>query len=192
MMDWETRYQTGDTPWEKGAPAPPLMEWLANHEICGRVLVPGCGSGHDVRELARAGADPVGIDLAPSAIQRADSHRRAGAERYEVADLFALPGHLIGAFDWVFEHTCFCAINPSERSNYVAGVVAALKTHGRLLAVFYLDPDNDGEGPPFGVTREEVERHFDGHFEMVTAYVPQLAYPGREGRELVCMLRRRN
>jgi len=192
MTDWEARYQTDDTPWEKGAPAPPLLEWLARHELRGRVLVPGCGSGHDVRELARAGADPVGIDIAPSAIQRADTHPRVGEERYEVADLFALPGHLIGAFDWVFEHTCFCAIDPVRRSDYVAGVVAALKSHGRLLAVFYIDPGHDEDGPPFRVTREEIERHFDGHFEMITAYVPGIAYPGREGRELVCVLRRRN
>jgi SAM-dependent methyltransferase len=190
-MDWEERYQSGDTPWEKGTPSPPLLEWLARHEIRGRVLVPGCGSGHDVRALARAGADPVGIDLAPSAILQADAHPRVGAERYEAANLFELPGHLIGAFDWVFEHTCFCAIDPSRRSEYVAGVVAALKPHGRLLAVFYIDPDHDEAGPPFRVSREEIARHFGGHFEEITAYVPELAHPGREGRELVCVLRRK-
>jgi len=192
VMDWETRYQTGDTPWEKGSAAPPLLEWLARNEIRGRVLVPGCGSGHDVRALARAGADPVGIDIAPSAIQRADSHPRVGKERYEVADLFALPGHLISAFDWIFEHTCFCAIDPERRSSYVAGVVAALKSHGRLLAVFYIDPDHAEDGPPFRVTPEEIERLFSGHFETITTYVPGSAYSGREGRELVCVLRRRN
>ncbi len=64
-MDWESHYQTGDMPWEKGAPAPPLSEWLSKNKIHGRVLVPGCGSGHDVRELARAGAEPIGLDLAP-------------------------------------------------------------------------------------------------------------------------------
>jgi len=190
-MDWEQRYQSDDTPWEKGAAAPPLLEWLARHEIRGRVLVPGCGSGHDVRALASAGADPVGIDIAPSAIQRADAHARVGAERYEAADLFALPGHLIGAFDWVFEHTCFCAIDPSRRSDYVAGAVAALKPRGRLLAIFYVDPDNEGDGPPFGVSHEEIERLFGGYFEEITAYVPGIAYAGREGRELVCVMRRK-
>jgi SAM-dependent methyltransferase len=191
-MDWEMRYQTGDTPWEKGGAAPPLLEWLARHDIRGRVLVPGCGSGHDVRALAGAGAGPVGIDIAPSAIQQADAHPRVGVEHYEIADLFTLPGHLIGAFDWVFEHTCFCAIDPSRRTDYVAGVVAALKSHGRLLAIFYIDPNHDEGGPPFRVSREEIERLFGRHFEMVASYVPRLAYPGREGRELVCMLRRRN
>jgi SAM-dependent methyltransferase len=190
-MDWEERYRAGDTPWEKGSPAPPLVEWMASHEIRGRVLVPGCGAGHDVRALARAGANPVGIDIAPSAIRQADTHPRAGAEHYEIADLFALPGHLIGAFDWVFEHTCFCAIEPARRPDYVAGVVAALKPQGRLLAIFYIDPDHDGDGPPFRVSREDIERLFDGSFTEITSYVPHRAHPGREGRELVCVLQRR-
>jgi SAM-dependent methyltransferase len=155
------------------------------------VLVPGCGSGHDVRALARAGADPVGIDIAPSAIQQADTHPRVGAERYEAANLFELPGHLVGSFDWVFEHTCFCAIDPARRSDYVAGVVAALKPHGRLLAIFYIDPGNDDGGPPFGVARDEIERLFGGCFEEITTYAPGHAHPGREGRELVSVMRRK-
>lgn len=192
MNNWETRYQTGDTPWEKGEAAPPLMEWLAQYELDGRILVPGCGSGHDVRALARAGADPVGIDIAPSAIQRAAALPRAGGEVYEVADLFALPEHLTDTFDWVFEHTCFCAIDPVRRADYVAAVTAALKPGGRLLAIFYIDPGNDNDGPPFGVSHNEIDRLFCGMFEMITSYVPRLAYPGREDRELVCLLRKRS
>lgn len=191
MSNWEARYQSGDTPWEKGEAAPPLVEWLARHEIAGRILVPGCGSGHDVRALAQAGADPVGIDIAPSAIQRAAALPRAAGEVYEVADLFALPEHLTDTFDWVFEHTCFCAIDPVRRADYVAGVVTALKPGGHLLAIFYINPGHDGDGPPFGVSHEEIAFLFGGAFERVTAYVPRLAYPGREGRELVCLLRRR-
>ena len=28
MTDWESRYQAGDMPWEKGSAAPPLLELL--------------------------------------------------------------------------------------------------------------------------------------------------------------------
>ena len=28
---WENRYQTGDMPWEKGAPSPGLVDFLAAH-----------------------------------------------------------------------------------------------------------------------------------------------------------------
>ena len=43
-MDWDRRYQIGDIPWEKGAPAPPLLEWLqACGPLHGNVLVPPFG-----------------------------------------------------------------------------------------------------------------------------------------------------
>ncbi len=192
-MDWENRYQARDTPWEKGAAAPPLVDWLSRHEIAGRVLVPGCGSGHDVRALARAGAEPIGIDIAPSAIARAESFPRAGRERYRSGNLFALPPELSGVFDWAFEHTCFCAIEPKRRADYIAAIATALKPRGHLLAIFYLEPGHDhpGDGPPFGVTHTELDALFDGRFETLGEYVPAVSYPGREGRELLRVLRRK-
>ena len=49
-MKWDELYQAKETPWEKGAPAPPLLEWLRMRgPLEGEVLVPGCGHGHDVR-----------------------------------------------------------------------------------------------------------------------------------------------
>lgn len=189
-VDWEARWQAGDTPWDKDAAAPPLAEWLAAHEIRGRVLVPGCGSGHDVRALAATGAEVIGLDLSPTAIDRANARPRIGAERYRVENLFALSGELVGAFDWVVEHTCFCAIAPAHRAAYVAAVHGALKPGGHLLAVFYLDPGGD-DGPPFGVSRDELDTLFGGHFTTVEEFVPAKAFPGREGRELVRLLRRR-
>ena len=68
---WEQRYQTGDMPWEKGAPSPGLVDFLAAHPDLkrGTVCVPGCGTGHDVREFAQAGFDAFGFDIAPSAIR---------------------------------------------------------------------------------------------------------------------------
>ena len=54
---WEQRYQASDMPWEKGAPSPGLVDFLAAHPDLprGTVCVPGCGSGHDVREFAQGG-----------------------------------------------------------------------------------------------------------------------------------------
>ncbi len=53
---WEQRYQSGDMHWDKGAPSPGLVDFLAAHPALprGAVCVPGCGTGHDVRELAKA------------------------------------------------------------------------------------------------------------------------------------------
>ncbi len=197
-MDWEQRYEAGDTPWEKGAPAPPLLEWLESRgSIRGDVLVPGCGSGHDVRAIAAASpaAKVIGLDIAPSALDRARRFSLSGNETYQCADLLDLPAELTKRFDWVFEHTCFSALQPERRVDYVRGIAHALKPDGVLLAIFFLNPWDPGEtppggGPPFGVTLEELERLFGTHFELVEELKPRRAYPGREGREIIRMLRR--
>lgn len=180
--DWEERYRTGDMPWEKGAPSPGLVDFLRENTGLerGPVLVPGCGTGHDVREWLRAGFEAVGCDLAPSAVRIA---RELTAEAELTAD-FRLGNFLddepFRQFDWIFEHTLFCAIEPARRDDYVQAVLRWLKPGGRFLAVNYLIPDEDG--PPFGTTREEQLERFAPHFELHTEWIPR-SYPNRIGLE---------
>lgn len=192
--DWEDHYQRGEMPWEKGGPSPGLVDYLRTEPVRGRVLVPGCGLGHDVRALAATADEVVGIDIAPSAVKGARAFPSIGGERYEKADLFALPSSWQGSFDWVWEHTCFCAIQPAQRPAYVESVAGALRPGGHLLAIFYLDPGNDSpdEGPPFEVSVAELDRLFLPRFSLVREWPPEHAYAGREGREWMRIFTRRN
>jgi len=190
--DWEARYQTGDTPWEKGEAAPPLVDFLARYSMQGEVFVPGCGSGHDVRAITKQGSKGstkvTGLDLSPSAIDRARAIPSVTNEIYELGDLFDLPTSWHGRFDWVAEHTCFCAIPPSRRTDYVRAISQILKPGGHFFAIFFMTPDAE-QGPPFGTTKEELSELFDPHFELLEEWVPERAFEGREGREL-CQLRK--
>ena len=187
---WETRYQTRDMPWEKGAPSPGLVDFLALHSDLPSetVCVPGCGTGHDVREWAKAGFRAYGYDIAPSAIQiGAEGTRAAQLEaQYRQADFLRVEPPF--PFDWIFEHTLFCAIDPSERGLYVQAILRWLKPGGHFLAVNYLIPDQDG--PPFGTTREELCRLFLPHFDLMAEWIPR-SYPNRTGLELMLWWRRR-
>jgi len=184
MTDWEQRYRDKDTPWEKGAAAPPLRAWLNLNPIRGRVLVPGCGIGDDVRLLASHGATVIGLDIASSAIRRARSCPVVGKENYRLGDILDLPKSLEGQFDWVFEHTCYCAIDPSDRPAYVDGVTRALLPGGRMLGLFYPFTGNPpGEGPPFPASLEELDDAFRKSFTLLTRWIPAVGYPGRVGNE---------
>jgi SAM-dependent methyltransferase len=191
-VDWEERYRQGDMPWEKGAPSPGLLEYLAaNPPPAGRILVPGCGFGHDVRALSRPDNEVAGLDIAPSALHGAAGFPKTGRETYLLGDLFNLPSELRASFDWVWEHTCFCAIDPAMRPDYARAVASALKPGGRLLAVFYPDPGNEDEGPPYGVTLAELDSIFSAAFVLEREWMPGKTYPGREGREWMRLLKRR-
>lgn len=193
MVDWEQRYREGDTPWEKGAAAPPLRVWLSRHAIGGHVLVPGCGSGHDVRLLAASGAGYVlGLDIAPSALRAAGEYPPVGPEEYRLGDICDLPADLQGRFDWVFEHTCFCALDPSQRAAYVRGATRALKPGGRILGVFFPHTGNPpGEGPPFSISPRELDAAFEDEFQLRECRIPAVGYPGRVGCEELRILQKR-
>ncbi len=190
--DWEARYQSGDMPWEKGRAHPALLAWLRENRLTGDILVPGCGAGHDVRALA---SDPaarvIGLDLAPSAIALAETFPKAGNESYILADFLSGPAIAPGAFDAVFEHTCFCAILPSLRSAYARAVTSALKPGGFFLAIFYRNPSHGGEdGPPFGCTMEEIDALFGGEVLLVHEREGFPTFDGREEREVLRLMQK--
>ena len=179
---WESRYQAADMPWEKGGPSPGLVDFLgANPELPpATVCVPGCGTGHDVRVWAGAGFEAFGFDIAPSAIRLSRERTRAAglSAQFELADF--LHSEPPQCFDWLFEHTLFCAIQPEERDAYIEAVLRWLRPGGQYLAVNYLIPDQDG--PPFGTTRAELMARFGPHFELHAEWVPR-SYPNRTGLE---------
>jgi SAM-dependent methyltransferase len=198
--DWEERYRQADTPWDKGVAHPAVVRWLAEHpgRMTGAVLVPGCGLGHDARAIAAAepAAAVVGLDVAASAIAAAAGLAGGRNLTFRQGDLFDLPPELHGGFDWVWEHTCFCAIDVDRRDDYVAAVAAAVRPRGHLLGVFYLDPyrgdHRPGGGPPHGCTSAELAERFgrDGRFRILADDVPSATYPERDGRERLVLMER--
>jgi SAM-dependent methyltransferase len=182
--DWEARYQSGNMPWEKGEASPGLMDFLAVNPGLerGTVCVPGCGTGHDARVWARAGFEVTGYDLAPSAVRLARERTAAAGLTAEFAQGDFLADEPPRQFDWLFEHTLFCAIDPSDRARYVSAALRWLKPGGNYLAVNYLIPDTNG--PPFGTTRAELLERFSPHFDLLREWVPR-SYPNRTGLELM-------
>ena len=187
---WEQSYQKGETFWDHGAPSPGLVDFLAQENYTpGSVLVVGCGRGHDCVELARHGFDVTGMDISRSGVKEAKRLAQAGGARiqYVIGDCLKLPRKKLDTFDWVFEHTCFCAIDPELRPKYVDSVGAALKPRGLLLGIFYnIQPES---GPPFGTTREELIERFSPRFRLLVEKVPR-SFPNREGKELLMLWER--
>jgi len=197
MRNWQEHYAKGDTPWDKGR-GHPLIGLLEPGLIGGRWLVPGCGFGHDADALVNAGADSVlGLDIAPTAVEKGSGLWVSNPKiTIELSDFFMIDkSPHAGTFDGIWEHTCFCAIDPSMREQYVRSAVAALRPRGLLVACFYLtpwDPDEDQtQGPPFGSHLESLDELFSEFFFLEKEYLPPATFPGREGKEWLRILRRR-
>jgi methyl halide transferase len=193
MTDWEQNYVEGHTPWNKGKASPPMMEWVSQNQPQGRALVPGCGVGHDVVMLVDAGLDAHGLDIAPTAIAMAQAAYPGQANRFVLGDLFATPLEWQGSFDFVFEHTCLCALPPEWRTRYEAAAYQLLKVGAQLVGIWFINPemDPDETGPPFGISVSELSALFDeSRWQVIEDRVPEIGYDGRVGRERLRVLRR--
>lgn len=189
---WDSRYRSGEMAWDLGAPSPPFVRLHQDGVIAPcRVAVPGCGTGWEVAWLARHGYQVTGIDFAPGAIAACKARLVAEGLRADLvrADLFDLPEPLAGAFDLVLEQTCFCAIEPARRPDYVRATGRLLRPGGRLVGLFYACEGSDG--PPFPTSPDEVRGLFSGNFEITRMAVAEHSHPRRQGREWLGVLTRR-
>jgi SAM-dependent methyltransferase len=188
---WEGLYATGGDGWELGRAAPPLVDFVeTTPPPPGRVAVVGCGRGHDARFLARHGYAVTGFDFSPAAVTaaRALARREGVNARFEQRDLFTLGREYAYAFDGAWEYTCFCAIDPLRRAEYVRVMDAIVRPGGWLLACFFPLRALTA-GPPFRVTPAEVRRLFGPTFHLERVFAPLRSARGRQGREWMVLAR---
>lgn len=193
-MDWETRYQKQDTPWDHGVAAPAIDEVIERQVFFpgAKVLVPGCGLGHDAQAWSDGGFLVTGLDISATALSQAESRYGRGGITWLQADLFVSDPSDAGCYDIVWEHTCFCAIPLEMRQAYVEAVLHRLKPGGLFCGLFFTDTGNpDGEGPPFNVSRDEVASLLRPHFDLQWEKRPDRAYESREGREWLMVWKKR-
>lgn len=188
---WEGRYQEGTARWDLGQPAPPFVDLLNSSDAPkpGRIAVLGSGKGHDALLFAAQGFEVVGFDFAPSAIRAATTAAQVQglAAQFYQRDIFELVPEFADSFDYVLEHTCFCAILPEQRSDYVRLVKAILHPGGELIGLFWAH--NRTGGPPFGVSVEELRWRFESEFEILSLEPASHSVEGRRDEEYLTRLR---
>jgi SAM-dependent methyltransferase len=153
---WQERFATGSIPWDRGAVNPQLMYWLADGTLApgSHIIVPGCGQGWEVAELATAGMHVTGIDFATEALALCRQLLQRSLASAHLLDANVLHWRPEAPVDAVFEQTCLCALYPDFWTHYAAQLHAWLKPGGKLLALFMQAPRPESahgfiEGPPY-------------------------------------------
>lgn len=134
---WEQRFAEGSTPWDRGASSPQLGKWLRSEALrpC-RILVPGCGTGYEVVELALAGFEVTGLDYSDRAIARAHRNLQDAGVDATLVQADALEWQPDRSFDAAYEQTCLCALYPDHWQRYAEQLHRWVAPGGRLFALF--------------------------------------------------------
>ncbi|AFY03161.1 class I SAM-dependent methyltransferase [Bdellovibrio bacteriovorus] len=182
---WSQIYQQEENPgWNLGEPAEALKDMIPRLKISrSRVLVLGCGEGHDAALFAAAGHFVTAVDISPVALERAKKlYGHLPTLTFVQADLFKLPQDFDQSFDVVFEHTCYCAINPERRKELVKIWNRVLVQGGHLMGVFFAFEKR--QGPPYGGTEWELRQRLKNHYHPIFWGRWQKSIPRRQGKEL--------
>ena len=186
---WTGIYESEKPRWELEQPAPALKDVLPQLKIPrAKVLVLGCGSGNDAAHLANAGHIVSAVDISPVAIQQAQE--KFGNVRdlsFTQADVFNLPPSFAESFDLIFEHTCFCAINPVRRNELMNVWKKCLRPSGQVLGLFFVHPKR--KGPPYGGSEWELRQRFKKKGARILYWTRwKHSLPRRMGKELVAFV----
>ena len=182
---WCQKYEENFMPWDLEEPATALTDALAQLKIPkSRILVPGCGTGNDAAYLARQGHIVTAVDISPNAIKIA-KERYGDIQQLEFiqGDVFQFPDSFSNSFDLVFEHTCYCAINPVRRNELLRVWKRVLVESGHLLGIFFTMDRRSG--PPFGGSEWEIRQRLKKDFEFLYWNRWRRSVPGRQGAEMV-------
>ena len=163
---WDLRYAARFAPWDAGRVPDQLRTFIATQPAPPRVLVPGCGSAWDVRFLAEAGCDVVGLDFSPEAVAAARELLGPHADRVRQADVFAPIEE--APFDVVYERAFLCALPRRLWPQWGRRMEELVAAGGTLAGYFFVDPQAGERGPPFALKGDaELRGLLEPSFERI-------------------------
>ena len=152
-------------PWDRPEPTALLAEWVRLTDLAGggrRALVVGCGPGRDAEFVAGLGFATTAFDISETAIRVARSRHPDSSVDYRVADLLSPPAQWRHAFDLVVESNNVQALPRSLRARATASVASFVAPGGTLLVVAAAETAWGEDGPPWPLTRDEVDAFATG------------------------------
>jgi SAM-dependent methyltransferase len=152
-------------PWADLEPNPRLLDFWKTHrcETAGkRALVIGSGFGDDAEQLAAWGFSTTGFDVSKTAIEAAKKRFPKTQVEYVVADMFDPPAKWVRGFDFVLEIYTVQSFPAEMRPKTIEAISQFVAPGGLLLVIARgrADEEPEGQGPPWPLTRNELDGFF--------------------------------
>lgn len=153
----ENRESHENIPWARREVNPLLQSYLDKEDTHkGKALVIGCGLGDDAVALEKAGHEVTAIDVSQTALDLAKERFPESGVNFERQDIFDMPTRYREYFDFVFEALTIQSLPVEFREKMIEAVADTVAVGGELLLVAH-KREGSFEGPPWPLTREEVD-----------------------------------
>jgi SAM-dependent methyltransferase len=165
-----SRAGTAEVPWDLPEPSAHLRALDLPPGDGRRALVVGCGPGRDAEYVAALGYRVTAFDISATAIGMARERHPGSTVDYVVADLLDAPAAWRQAYDLVVESSNVQALPAGIRAAAIAAVGTFVAPGGTLvvLAAATGRVDTDGDGPPWPLTRAEIDAFATGTLRPVS------------------------
>jgi SAM-dependent methyltransferase len=185
---WDAAYaESTPPPWDVGQPQPAFVRLAEQGLLTGQVLDVGCGTGEQTLLAASSGADALGVDISPLALEQARGKAAArgipaatggqigsaatggqigsaatggqiGSARFVVADALSL-ADLGLSFDTIIDSGLFHIFDDESRTRYVASLASVLRPGGHLYLMCFSDRQPGTFGPR-RISQDELRAAF--------------------------------
>jgi SAM-dependent methyltransferase len=189
---WVDVYRTDGNPrWNLNDAAEAFKDMLPRIKLPkSRILVLGCGEGHDAALFAEAGHLVTAVDFSFEAVTRGrEKYKHLHNLTFHQSNVFEIPQEWNYGYDVVVEHTLYCAIPPEQRNELVRLYRRMLHEEGQLMAVFFTMEKRSG--PPYGATEWELRKRTEPHFHYLFWGRLRNSLEQRKGRELFVLAKKR-
>ena len=182
MTDWISRWESNRIGWHTDKVNSQLIEYLNELKLSYQeaIFVPLCGKSLDMNYLIQKNFKVIGVEMSELAIQQFFeennlSYTISKEEEFEVyegdriiiycGDFFDLQSNHLDNVKAVYDRASLIALDDELRQKYVKHLNDIINLDVRILLLTLNYPQHQRSGPPFAVSKLEVNQLFKGSFD---------------------------
>ena len=187
MTDWHSRWESNKIGWHAEQVNQNLIDYFSKLDLADgdKIFVPLCGKSIDMFYLLKRGLKVVGVEMSEIAAQQFFSENKLeysiskvdGLMLYEgdgiriyCGDYFDLKFIHIKEVKAVYDRASLIALDEELRQKYVKHLSDIISLDVRMLLLTLNYPQHQRSGPPFAVSKSEVDELFRGSFHCRELY----------------------
>ena len=187
MTDWINRWENNKIGWHAEQVNRHLNKYLDRFELSfgESVFVPLCGKTNDMPFLLDEGLNVIGVEMSNIAIDQFFSeneldHIVSKVDKFDLyegdriklycGDFFDLKSKHLENLTAIYDRASLIALNEELRQKYVKHLSDIIGFDARVLLLTLNYPQHQRSGPPFAVSKEEVDQLCNGSFDIQELY----------------------